>query len=61
MGSGTAPGIRVVPGNPEMSVLYRQLTRMNLTRGYNPMPPVGVQVADPDAVQLVREWILSLR
>jgi hypothetical protein len=34
---------------------------MNLTRGYNPMPPVGVQVADPDAVQLVRDWILSLR
>jgi hypothetical protein len=61
MGSGTAPGIRVVPGNPEMSVLYRQLTRMNLMRGYNPMPPVGVQVADPEAVQLVRQWIMSLK
>lgn len=61
MGSGTAPGIRVVPGNPEMSVLYRQLTRMNLTQGYNPMPPVGVQVADPEAVMFVRQWIMSLR
>ena len=61
MGSGTAPGIRVVPGNPNMSVLYRQMTRMNLMMGYNPMPPVGVQVADPDAVALVRQWIMSLR
>jgi hypothetical protein len=60
MGSGTAPGIRVVPRNPEMSVLYRQMTRTNLMMGYNPMPPVGVQVADMEAVQLVRQWIMSL-
>jgi hypothetical protein len=61
MGSGTAPGIRVVPGNPNMSVLYRQMTRMNLMMGYNPMPPVGVQVADPEALALVRQWIMTLR
>ena len=61
MGSGTAPGIRVVKRNPEMSILYRQLTRMNLTRGYNPMPPIGVQFADPEALQMIRDWILSLR
>jgi hypothetical protein len=61
MGSGTAPGIRVVPGNPEMSVLYRQLTRMNLAMGYNPMPPVGVQLADADALRVVRDWILALK
>jgi hypothetical protein len=61
MGSGTAAGIRVVPGNPEMSVLYRQMVRTNLMRGYNPMPPVGVQLADRDALQMVRQWIISLR
>jgi hypothetical protein len=61
MGSGTAPGTRVVPGNPNMSVFYRQMTRMNLMMGYNPMPPVGVEVADPDALTLVRQWIMSLR
>jgi hypothetical protein len=60
MASGTAPGIRVVPRNPEMSVLYRQMTRMNLMVGYNAMPPVGVQVADPEALLLVRQWIMSL-
>jgi hypothetical protein len=59
-GSGTAPGIRVVPRNPQMSVLYRQMTRMNLVMGENPMPPVGVQVADTAAVELIRQWILSL-
>lgn len=61
VGSGTARGVRVVPGNPEMSILYRQLTRMNLTVGFNPMPPVGVQVADPEAVAMVRQWIMGLR
>ncbi len=61
MASGTAPGIRVVPGNPNMSVLYRQMTRMNLMMGYNAMPPVGVQVADPEGLDLVRQWIMSLQ
>ena len=60
-GSGIAPGVRIVPGNPEMSVLYRQMARTNLAEGYKPMPPVGVQVADPEGLQLVREWIMSLQ
>jgi hypothetical protein len=61
MASGTAPGIRVVPGNPDMSVLYRQMTRMNLMMGFNPMPLVGVQIADPEGLSLVRQWIMSLQ
>jgi hypothetical protein len=61
MGSGTAAGIRVVPGNPNMSVLYRQMTRLNLPMGLNPMPPVGVQIGDPDALMLIRQWIMSLQ
>jgi hypothetical protein len=61
IGSGTARGVRVVPGMPEMSILYRQMTRMNLTTGFNPMPPVGVQIADAEAVTMVRNWILGLR
>ena len=47
MGSGTAPASAWFRAIPEMSVLYRQMTRMNLMMGYNPMPPVGVQVGDP--------------
>ncbi|HEY0707562.1 MAG TPA: hypothetical protein VGG33_12245, partial [Polyangia bacterium] len=61
IGSGTARGVRVVPGMPEMSILYRQMTRMNLTLGFNPMPPVGVQIADAEAVAMVRTWILGLK
>jgi hypothetical protein len=61
MASGTAPGIRVVPGNPEMSVVYRQMTRTNLMMGFNPMPLVGVQVPDPEGLRLIRDWIMSLR
>lgn len=59
-GSGTAGGTRVSPGKPDLSILYRQMTRMNLPKGLNPMPPVGVQIADPEALQLVRAWIMSM-
>jgi hypothetical protein len=61
MASGTASGIRVIPGNPEMSVVYRQMTRLNLMMGFNPMPLVGVQIADPEGLRLIRDWIMSLR
>jgi hypothetical protein len=58
--SGTAAGTLVVPGKPETSIFYLQLARMT-GPGVNPMPPVGVQHPDAQAVDLARRWITGLR
>jgi hypothetical protein len=60
MGSGTNEGLRVDPSKPDNSILYRQVTRLALPLGLNPMPPVGVQRASDDALALLRKWILAL-
>jgi hypothetical protein len=60
MGSGTTAGLRVDPGKPDNSILYRQVTRMMLPPGLNPMPPVGVQRAPDEGLALLRKWILAL-
>jgi hypothetical protein len=61
---------RVVPGKPDMSVLYVQVRRTPLPpptgngtmNRLRPMPPVGVTdvAADQEAVNDIRDWILSL-
>lgn len=69
------PGwLRVVPGSPETSVLYRQMARVNLpdpmgdsdTR-LRPMPPFGIadyspmrSAVDQALLDDVRAWIMSL-
>jgi hypothetical protein len=58
--SGTAAGTLVVPGRPETSIFYLQIARMT-GPGINPMPPVGVQRPDAQAMDLARRWIISLR
>lgn len=65
------PGwLRVVPGDPEKSVVFKQMERTKLpppTAGdamrLRPMPPVGVTdvALDAETLALVREWILSLK
>jgi len=60
MGSGTTAGLRIDPGKPDNSILYRQITRMMLPPGLNPMPPVGVQRAPDEGLALLRKWILAL-
>ena len=64
------PGwLRIVPGKPENSVVYVQVERVNIpppmgdAERLRPMPPVGVEdVAVPqDALQDLREWIMSLQ
>jgi len=60
MGSGTNQGLRVDPGKPDSSILYRQVTRVMLPPGLNPMPPVGVQRASDEGIALLRKWILAL-
>jgi hypothetical protein len=61
--------LRVVPGVPEMSVLFVQARRtplpMPTTAGGNrlrPMPPIGVNdiAADQEGVAALKTWIMSL-
>lgn len=61
--SETAEGIRVVPGDPEQSVLYITVVEAG-TAGYRgpfkAMPPIGADVIDPDASAVLGAWIESL-
>jgi mono/diheme cytochrome c family protein len=59
-GSGTAAGVRVVPGDPEGSILYQSMTWTDEQLGIRPMPPVGVQRLDDTGIALVHDWIASL-
>lgn len=61
--SETGEGIRVVPGDPEQSVLY--VTAVDAWsphyRGpFKAMPPIGVDVADPNAKSVFGTWIEGL-
>lgn len=58
--SGQAVGVRVVPGAPEQSVLFKALARQTDQEDLQPMPPVGVQLVDAEAVALFRAWIEAL-
>jgi hypothetical protein len=55
-----ASGVRVVPGEPESSVVFLTLARRAEISGILPMPPVGVQRTDTGAVELFRGWIAGL-
>lgn len=57
-GSGIEPGVRVVAGSPETSVLFRMLDFE--TFDVEPMPPVGVERVDREAVAQFRAWIEGL-
>lgn len=46
----------VAPGSPERSLLFHRMQR----RGHGQMPPLGTNVVDKPAVDLIREWILQL-
>jgi hypothetical protein len=59
--SATIAGIRVVPGNPDESVLWRAVAGDD--RGAEElklMPPVGVQHLDADGIELIARWIETL-
>jgi hypothetical protein len=56
----TKPGLRIIPGRPDDSILYQAFSREMNEPELNRMPLVGVQVADMPAVMLLRQWILSL-
>jgi len=67
-GSASAPGIRVVPGDPEGSILYQALVNNSEEEDdeseggeeAKAMPPVGVQLKDAEMIEKIRLWILSL-
>lgn len=54
--SAAPPGVRVVAGDPDASVLYAAFTRENDFV----MPPIGVQRVDSEALEMLRDWISSL-
>lgn len=56
-GSASVAGLRVVPGDPEASVLYQAFVGQQPAA---PMPPLGVQRRDQQTATLVRAWIESL-
>jgi hypothetical protein len=53
-------GLRVSPGDPEASALYKGIARDVEDGDAQPMPPVGVQRVDAEAVTLIYDWISSL-
>ena len=59
-GEGGAPGLesfRVVPGNPDESVLFLRVeTRITAAQ----MPPIGTEIVDDEGVELLRAWIEGL-
>jgi uncharacterized repeat protein (TIGR03806 family) len=46
----------VAPGAPERSLLFHRMQR----RGHGQMPPLGTNIVDKPAVELIREWIMQL-
>jgi hypothetical protein len=52
--------MRIVPGDPETSVVYLQIRAENLPEGMKPMPPIGVQFPPQDELENLRAWIESL-
>ncbi len=53
-------GLRVKAGVPEESALFLALSANPESTTSQPMPPVGVQRVDAEAVEMVEEWIVSL-
>lgn len=53
-------GPRIVPGHPEQSMLFVGFSMETEDPEIKDMPPLGVQVRDAEAVELLRTWILAL-
>ena len=61
--SETAEGIRVVPGSPETSVLFIAVVEAgepDYDGPFKQMPPVGIALGDPDAAEILGDWIEDL-
>ena len=58
--SGSAPGIRVVPGDPATSILYLAYARDTVIPDVKAMPPLGIDRADAAGLAVLRTWIEAL-
>jgi len=47
----------VAPGDPSRSILFQRISR----RGQGQMPPLASSIVDERSVEMLREWITSLR
>jgi hypothetical protein len=52
--------MRIVPRNPEKSIVFIQTRASNLPMSFRAMPPVGVQFPPQPAIDALRAWIMSL-
>ena len=57
MSSGTIAGTRVIPGDPDASVL---ILSMRGQTDADPMPPIGVQRIDSEMIDRIGRWIADL-
>jgi hypothetical protein len=53
-------GMRVQPGAPEQSSLFLAMSDAQCIAELEPMPPIGVQRRDEQAIDLLRDWITAL-
>ena len=47
----------IVPGDPDKSILYQRLTQLGTATA---MPPLAKNKLDDDALELIRDWIISM-
>lgn len=59
--SASAAGIRIDPGSPETSILFLAFSGETDNSEVKPMPPLGVQLRDQAAVEMMRSWVRGLK
>lgn len=59
-GSASAGGIRIVPGDPQASVLYQAMAGDSGDAEVADMPPLGVELRDDAGLDIVSRFIESL-
>ena len=59
--SASGLGVRIVPGDPDASVLYLAFTHQDNGTDIKAMPPLGIQLRDVAAGERMRDWISSLQ
>ncbi|MCB9588155.1 MAG: hypothetical protein H6718_22295 [Polyangiaceae bacterium] len=59
-GSASVAGIRVIPGDPDNSLLLLAMNSVAGRRLAKPMPPLGVQREDDAGMHTIAEWIEQL-
>jgi hypothetical protein len=58
--SASAFGVRIVPGDPAASILFQSTSGETPDAEVKLMPPLGVDVRNPETVELLRGWISGL-